>query len=63
MPRPGPKVVEKSKDFKGSMIRLLKNLNPWKYILMIALLLAMVSAIFSLIAPDKLSGLADTISE
>ena len=63
MPRPGPKVVEKSKDFKGSMIRLLKNLNPWKYILMIALLLAMVSAIFSLIAPDKLSRLADTISE
>ena len=33
MPRPGPRVEEKSKDFKGSMIRLLKNLNPWKYIL------------------------------
>lgn len=31
MPRPGPRTNEKSKDFFGSMKRLLKNLNPWKY--------------------------------
>ena len=62
MPRPGPRVEEKSKDFKGSMIRLIKSLNPWKYILGMALVLAMISAIFSLIAPDKLSDLADTMS-
>ncbi len=65
MPRPGggPKVQEKSKDFKGSMIRLIKNLKPWKFIMGMALALAMISAIFSLIAPNKLSDFADTITE
>lgn len=64
MPRHGgPRVQEKSKDFKGSMLRLIKNLNPWKYIMIISLVLAMISAIFSLIAPDKLSSLTDTITD
>lgn len=64
MPRPGgPRVQEKSKDFKGSMLRLFKNLKPWKYIMGIALILAMVSAVLSLVAPDKLSDLTDTITE
>jgi len=63
MPRPvGPRVHEKSKDFKGSMLRLLKNLNPWKFIMFMALALAMISAILSLIAPNRLSDFADTIS-
>lgn len=63
MPRPGgPRVQEKSKDFKGSMIRLFKNLKPWKYLMGIALVLAMVSAILSLVAPDKLSDLTDTVT-
>ena len=62
MPRPG-KVVEKSKDFKGSMIRLIKNLSPWKYIMIMALSLALISAILALVAPNKLSDFADTISE
>ncbi len=65
MPRPGkgPGVHEKSKDFKGSMLRLIKNLYPWKYIMILALVLAMISAILGLIAPGKLSDFADTISE
>ena len=64
MPRPGrPKVQEKSKDFLGSMKRLLINLKPWKYLMFIALVLAMISAILSLIAPNKLSDLADLIAE
>ena len=63
MPRPGgPRVEEKSKDFKGSMKRLLKNLSQWKIIMILALTLAMISAILSLIAPNKLSDFADTIS-
>ena len=63
MPRPGgAKGFEKSKDFKGSMVRLVKNLNPWKYIMIVALSLAMISAILALIAPNKLSEFADTIS-
>ena len=66
MPRPGgpgPRANEKSKDFKGSMLRLFKNLKPWKFIMGLALILAMTSAILSLIAPDKLSDLTDTITE
>ena len=64
MPRPiRPREIEKSKDFKGSMIRLIKSLKPWKIIMILALLLAMVSAILSLIAPDKLSELTDTITK
>ena len=66
MPRPGgpgPRATEKSKDFKGSMLRLFKNLKPWKYIMGLALCLAMISAIFSLVAPDKLSDFTDTITE
>ena len=64
MPRPGEvRVVEKSKDFKGSMIRLFKNLRPWKFLMGLALCLAMISAILALIAPDKLSELTDTITD
>lgn len=63
MPRPGgPRVQEKSKDFKGSMLRLFKNLKPWKYLMGLALGLAMISAILSLVAPDKLSDLTDTVT-
>ena len=61
MPRPG-RNFEKSKDFKGSFKRLLKNLYPWRFVLSLALVLAMVSAIFSLIAPNKLSDLTDVIT-
>ena len=64
MPRPGKFTVqEKSKDFKGSMIRLIKNLSPWKVLMTISLILAMVSAIFALVAPNKLSRFADVIGE
>ena len=45
------------------MKRLLKNLNPWKYVVIFALILAMVSAILSLIAPNKLSDFTDIITD
>ena len=60
MPRPGGHEV--SKDFKGSMIRLIKNLGPWKGIMIFALTIAMISALLALITPGKLSEFADTIS-
>ncbi len=62
MPRPPGLVTEKSKDFKGSMKRLIKSLNKWKYSLIIALVFAFVSAILGLIAPNRLSSLTDEIS-
>ena len=53
---------EKSKDFKGSIKRLLSNLKPWRVFLSVALLLAMTSAILALISPNKLSDLTDLIT-
>jgi len=63
MPRPSSKPAEKSKDFFGSMKRLIKNLKPWRVIMIIALTLAMVSAILSLTAPNVLSDFTDVITE
>ncbi len=62
MPRPGPRSFEKSKDFKGSIKRLFLSLNNWHSLLTIALILAMTSSILSLVAPNKLSDLTDTIT-
>ena len=67
MPRPmrghGGQQIEKSKDFSGSMKRLLEHLNPWKIPLYLSLVIAMISAILALITPDKLSNLTDTITK
>ena len=64
MPRLGSnRIPEKAKDFKGSMIRLIKNLNKWKYLMLLALIVAFISAILALIAPKKLSQFADVINE
>lgn len=66
MPRPmGPhgRKNEKSKDFIGSMKRLFKSLESWRILLVIALILACLSAIFSIISPNILSDFSDTITE
>ena len=62
MPRPNRGTPEKSKDFTGSMKKLLKNLKPWRVLLTLGLVLAFISAILSLVAPDHLSNLTDTIT-
>ena len=62
MPR-SQRSIEKSKDFKGSMKRLISNLKPWKFTMYLALILAMISAILALIAPNKLSDLTNTIKK
>ena len=63
MPRRGPRIPEKSKDFKGSMKRLFSSLDKWRYLLIFSLILAMISAILALIAPNRLSDLTDTITD
>lgn len=63
MPRHGMNVTDKSKDFKGSIIKLFKNMNRFKKMLLTAMILALLSAILSTIAPNKLSELTDVISE
>ncbi len=62
MPRPMRRgIPEKSRNFKGSIKRLFLSLNKWRYLLIISLILAMISAIFALIAPNKLSDLSDEV--
>ena len=64
MPRPGGmRVADKSKDFKGSIIRLFKNLDKWRKLLIISVVLSLLSAILSTIAPDKLSDVTNVISD
>ena len=65
MPRIGPRGngnIEKSKDFKGTLIKTFNNLGKWKYVLIFALGMATLSAILALVAPNKLSDLTDEIT-
>ena len=55
--------VEKPKDFKSAIKRLMKELKNFKGVIVFALILAMISAILSIYAPSKLSDLTDKISE
>ena len=55
--------IEKSKDFKGSAIKLLKSLKKYQKLIIISLILAMTSSILSLIAPNRLSVISDYITE
>ncbi len=65
MPRPGGpmSVGEKSKDFKGSLIKLINSLEKWKNYLLLGLILAILGAVLSTIAPKRLAGLTDVITE
>lgn len=65
MPRMGPRGngnIEKSKDFKGTLIKTFNNLGKWKYVLIFALGMATLSAILALVSPNKLSNLTDEIT-
>lgn len=60
----GPmRVSEKPKDFMGSIKKLMKSLSSFKVLIFIALVLATLSSILSLIAPNKLSDLTDEITK
>lgn len=60
---PGRGTGEKAKDFKSAIKRLFKELKGFKVLITIAVVLAMLSAILSIVAPDQLSNLTDEISE
>ena len=65
MPRKnGPgRVVEKPKDFKSAVERLLKELSNQRKLLIISCILAMLGSILSIIAPNRLSKLTDEITK
>ena len=60
----GPmRVNEKPKNFMGSIKKLMNSLSGFKVLIFIALVLAALSSILSLIAPNKLSDLTDEITK
>ena len=68
MPRGGPMgrggdPTDKAKDFKGAMKRLFSELKPFKILIFIAIVLAILGSIMSIVAPNKLSELTDKITE
>ena len=60
----GPgRIVEKPKNFKGAVERLLKELSNQKKLLIISCILAMLGSILSIVAPNRLSKLTDEITK
>lgn len=57
----GNKAPEKSKDFAGAMKRLFKEMKRFRLRILIAILAATAWSVLAIIAPNKLSELADTI--
>ena len=66
-PKHGPganmNAPEHAKDFKGAIKRLVKELDRYKALVIIAFVLAILGSVISILAPDKLSELTDEISE
>ncbi len=60
---PGPRVMEKPKNFKNAVSRLFKSLGNYKTLIFLSLILAAVGSILSLISPNKISLLTDEISK
>lgn len=62
---PGSKMApgEKAKDFRGAMKRLFSELKDYKTTIIIALILAILSSVLSIFAPNMLSNLTDKIAE
>lgn len=57
-----PPVDEKPKNFKSSMLSLLRYLKPWHAAIIISLILSLGSTALTLIAPDKMADLTNSIA-
>lgn len=57
------KVVEKPKDFTGTWIKLLQFCKKYWWMMGVAIAGTVCSTIFTLMGPDKLSDMADIISD
>ena len=54
-------VPSKPKDFKKSIMRLFKELNSYKVLVIISIILAVVSTILTIFCPNKMADLTDEI--
>ncbi len=59
--RRGPQ--EKAKDFKKSMLSLIKYCRPYLIPVVISIVLAFISSVLSIIGPDKLRDITNLITE
>ena len=60
---PRGRMNDKSKDFFGAIKRIFSELSNYRVLIIISLLLAGISAILSIVSPNRLSKLADAITE
>lgn len=63
MPRPVRGEVEKAKNFKTAILRLVKELKPFYLPAIIATLFAVAGSVIAIITPNKLSDLTDEITK
>ncbi len=59
----GPRAVEKAKDFKSAVKRLINELNSFRILIVVALFLAAAGSVLSIFTPNILSDLTDEISK
>lgn len=66
-PRRGPgrgmMPVEKAKDFKGSIGKLLAYIGRYKIAIIIVMIMAAISTVFSVVGPKVLGRATTTLSE
>lgn len=60
---PGPKLSEKPQDFKAAMKKMVIYLKKFMPYIIISLILASLSAVLSIVGPNKLSDLTNVITE
>ena len=56
------RIPEKAKNFKGAILRLFKELNSYKALIIISIIAAIFSSVLAIISPNRLSKLTDEIS-
>ncbi len=56
-------VGAKPKNFKGSFIKILKSLKPYKFLVIMAFTFAIISAVLNIVAPSILKGITSHMSE
>ena len=62
-PKMGPKIEEKPKNLAESLKKMGNYIKKFKIILSIALILAALSSICSIVGPNKISDLTDELSK
>lgn len=55
--------VEKAKDFKSAILRLFKELKPFKIAIIVAVVLSVISSLLAIFTPNILSDLTNKISD